>query len=68
MAKSKIKKTVRKNSQSKVSHDIREVISHAEELLHVTAGDLGDKAREIRQQLAHKLEAAREKFQNLDDV
>jgi ElaB/YqjD/DUF883 family membrane-anchored ribosome-binding protein len=64
MAKTKAKKPSRKGA----SHNIREVISHAEELLHATTGDLGEKAREVRHQLVRKLEAAKEKFQDLDDV
>lgn len=68
MAKSRSKKKVRTSASGKISHDVREVISHAEELLQATAGELGDKAREVRQQLAHKIEAAKEKFQSLDDV
>ena len=68
MAKTKAKKPSRKGDSSKASHNIREVISHAEELLHATTGDLGEKAREVRHQLVRKLEAAKEKFQDLDDV
>ncbi|NDC79771.1 MAG: DUF883 domain-containing protein [Verrucomicrobia bacterium] len=29
---------------------------------------MGDKAREVRQQLAKKIESAKEKFQSLEDV
>jgi len=68
MAKTKAKKTSRRGASSQASHNIREVISHAEELLHATAGDLGEKAQEVRYQLVRKLEAAKEKFQDLDDV
>jgi len=68
MAKTKGKKPSRKGDSSKASHNIREVISHAEELLHATTGDLGEKAREVRLQFVRKLEAAKEKFQDLDDV
>jgi len=68
MAKTKAKKPSRKEVSSQASHNIREVISHAEELLHATTGDLGEKAREVRHQLVRKLEAAKEKFQDLDDV
>ena len=68
MAKSRSKKTVRQAASAKIQHDVREVISHAEELLQATAGELGDKAREVRQQLAKKIESAKEKFQSLEDV
>lgn len=68
MAKTKPKKPSRKGASSQASHNIREVISHAEELLHATAGDFGEKAQEVRHQLVRKLEAAKEKFQDLDDV
>ena len=44
------------------------MIANAEELLQATAGELGEKAREIRKELVRKIEAAKEKFQNLDDV
>ena len=44
------------------------MIADAEELLQATAGELGEKAREIRKELVRKIEAAKEKFQNLDDV
>jgi len=60
MAKTKAKKPSRKEVSSKASQNIREVISHAEELLHATTGVLGEKAREVRHQLVRKLEAAKE--------
>ena len=44
------------------------MIANAEELLQATAGELGEKAKEIRKELVRKIEAAKEKFQNLDDV
>ena len=68
MAKSRSKKPARKSASGKITHDVREVISHAEELLHATTGDFGEKAREVRHQLVRKLEAAKEKFQDMDDV
>lgn len=68
MAKSKAKKGTRKSSPPHLAENFRQVISHAEELLHATAGELGERAQEIRGQLASKLEAAKDKLHNLDDV
>ena len=44
------------------------MISHAEELLESTAGELGQKARGLRQQLVQKIAAAKERFADFDDV
>ncbi|NDD56725.1 MAG: DUF883 domain-containing protein [Verrucomicrobia bacterium] len=68
MAKTKIRKSSRKSTTASISRDVRGVIADAEELLQATAGELGEKAREIRKELVRKIEAAKEKFQNLDDV
>lgn len=68
MAKSKVKKGTPKASSTKDRHHLQEVISHAEELLESTAGELGEKAKEVRQQLVRKIEAAKERFQDFDDV
>jgi len=68
MAKSKVKKGTSKASSTKDRHHLQEVISHAEELLESTAGELGEKAKEVRQQLVRKIEAAKERFQDFDDV
>ncbi len=67
MAKSKVKKTGTKGA-GKDRHHLQEVIAQAEELIESTAGDLGEKAQEMRRQLAKKIEAAKERFQDLDDV
>ena len=68
MAKTKIRKSSRKSTPASISRDVRGVIANAEELLQATAGELGEKAKEIRKELVRKIEAAKEKFQNLDDV
>jgi len=68
MAKSKAKKSASKVSSTKDRHHLQEVISHAEELLESTAGELGEKAKEVRQQLVRKIEAAKERFQDFEDV
>ena len=68
MAKTRAKKSASKASSSKDRHHFQEVIAHAEELIQSTAGELGEKAQEVRQQLARKIEAAKERFQDLDDV
>jgi ElaB/YqjD/DUF883 family membrane-anchored ribosome-binding protein len=68
MVKSKTKKAGTKKSSGKERHHLQEVISHAEELLESTAGELGEKAREVRQQLVQKIAAAKERFADFDDV
>ena len=67
MAKSKAKKSETRGG-AKERHHLQEVIAHAEELIESTAGDLGEKAQEVRRQLAKKIELAKERFQDLDDV
>lgn len=51
-----------------MAREVRGVIAEAEHLLQATAGELGEKAKEVRKELARKIEAAKERFQNLDDV
>jgi ElaB/YqjD/DUF883 family membrane-anchored ribosome-binding protein len=68
MAKSKVKKSSRKSSGSSMAREVRGVIADTEHLLQATAGELGEKAKEVRKELARKIEAAKERFQNLDDV
>ena len=68
MAKTKAKKSARKSGNASIARDVRGVIADAEKLLHSTAGELGEKAKEVRQELARKIEAAKERFQNLEDV
>jgi ElaB/YqjD/DUF883 family membrane-anchored ribosome-binding protein len=68
MAKTKARKSSRNRSSSSIRRDVRGVIADAEQLLHATAGELGDKAKEVRKELTRKIEAAKERFQNLEDV
>ena len=68
MVKTKTKKVGSKKSAEKERHHLQEVIAHAEELLESTAGELGEKAREVRQQLVQKIAAAKERFEDFDDV
>ena len=70
MAKTKARKSSRKrsSSSSSIRRDVRGVIADAEQLLHATAGELGEKAQEVRKELTRKIEAAKERFQNLGDV
>jgi len=68
MRKSSTRKSSRKSSSVSIARDVRGVIAQAEELLHATAGELGEKAKEVREELARKLEAAKDRFQSLDDV
>jgi ElaB/YqjD/DUF883 family membrane-anchored ribosome-binding protein len=69
MAKTKARKSSRnRSSSSSIRRDVRGVIADAEQLLHATAGELGEKAKEVRKELTRKIEAAKEKFQNLEDV
>ena len=67
MTKSRAKKSGTKGA-GKERHHLQEVIAHAEELIESTAGDLGEKAQEVRRQLAKKIESAKERFRDLDDV
>ncbi len=68
MAKTKLKKPSRSTKRSAIARDFQGVLANAEELLQATAGDLGEKAKEVRKELARKIEAAKERFHNLDDV
>ncbi|PAW68951.1 MAG: hypothetical protein B9S30_05555 [Verrucomicrobiia bacterium Tous-C5FEB] len=68
MVKTKTKKVGSKKSAGKERHHLQEVIAHAEELLESTAGELGERAREVRQQLVQKIAAAKERFEDFDDV
>jgi len=68
MRKSSTRKSSPKSKSASIARDVRGVIADAEQLLHATAGELGEKAKEVRQELARKLEAAKERFQSLDDV
>jgi ElaB/YqjD/DUF883 family membrane-anchored ribosome-binding protein len=68
MAKIKSKKSSRKTGKASLGREVRGVLADAEQLLHATAGELGEKVNEVRKQLARKIEAAKERFHNLDDV
>ena len=68
MTKTRVKKSSRRTAKASIARDVRGVIADAEQLLHATAGELGDKAREVRKELARKIEAAKERFHNLEDV
>ena len=68
MAKTKPRKSSRKTGKASISREVRGVLADAEQLLHATAGELGEKAKEVRKELARKIEAAKDRFQNLDDV
>ena len=68
MAKTKLKKRSRRTGKASIARDVRGVLADAENLLHATAGELGERANEVRKELARKIEAAKEKFHNLDDV
>ena len=68
MRKSSTRKSPRKSTSASIARDVRGVIADAEQLLHATAGELGEKAKEVRSELARKIEAAKERFQSLDDV
>jgi len=68
MAKSKLRKSYRKTGKASIAREVRGVLADAEHLLHATAGELGEKAKEVRKELARKIEAAKERFHNLEDV
>lgn len=68
MAKTKSKKSSRSSNRSSIARDVQGVLANAEELLQATAGDLGERAKEVRKELVRKIEAAKERFHNLEDV
>ena len=68
MATTKVRKSSRKSGKASIARDVRGVLADAEQLLHATAGELGARTKEVRKELARKIEAARERFHNLDEV
>ena len=68
MRKNSSRQSSRKSSRASIARDVRGVLADAEQLLHATAGELGEKAKEVRKELARKIEAAKERFQSLEDV
>ena len=47
--------------------DIKVLAHDAEELLRATAGEAGEKIKEVRQRLSDALESARERYEDLQD-
>jgi len=68
MSKAKAKTPSRSSKQSFLNREVRGVLADAEELLTATAGDWGEKANQVRKELARKLAAAKQRFHSLDDV
>ena len=68
MRKNPSRKSSRKSARVSIARDVRGVLADAEQLLQATAGELGEKAKEVRKELARKIEAAKERFQSLEDV
>jgi ElaB/YqjD/DUF883 family membrane-anchored ribosome-binding protein len=56
MTKSRAKKSGMKGA-GKERHHLQEVIAHAEELIESTAGDLGEKAQEVRRKKLSQLKS-----------
>ena len=57
-----------KVNREKLLGDINEVLRDADTLVRETAGDLGEKAKEVRGKLAFKLEGARHRFRELESA
>ena len=68
MRKNPSRNSSRKANRASIARDVRGVLADAEQLLQATAGELGEKAKEVRKELARKIEAAKERFQSLEDV
>ncbi len=50
----------------KLMDDLRTVVADAEALLSATAGEAGDKARDVRARAAESVEQARERLEKLE--
>lgn len=68
MSKAKTKKSSSKKSSENNRHYWQGVVAQAEELIEATAGDLGERAQEVRLELGRKIEAAKERLHDLGDV
>lgn len=53
-------------SRDKLVTDFRTIMSDAEELLRLTAGQAGDKITDVRARLSQRLEAAKERIADAD--
>ena len=60
-------KTVGEVSREKVMSDLKVLVHDAEELMKVTASDLGEKAREARVRLAATLDSAKATCKRLEE-
>ena len=54
-------------AKDKLLHDFNEVITDTEQLLKSVAAAGGDKSQELRASVEHKLKAARERLQQLEE-
>jgi ElaB/YqjD/DUF883 family membrane-anchored ribosome-binding protein len=54
-------------ANERLAADIRALAGDAEELLKATAGEAGEKIKEVRQRLSKALESARATCENLQD-
>jgi len=54
-------------TREKLMNDLKTVARDAEELLKATAGDLGEKTKEVRARLSAALDRAKESYQALQD-
>jgi ElaB/YqjD/DUF883 family membrane-anchored ribosome-binding protein len=54
-------------ANAKLMSDLKAVVDDAEELMRATAGQAGDKLKEVRSRLAAALQSARETCQGLEE-
>jgi ElaB/YqjD/DUF883 family membrane-anchored ribosome-binding protein len=56
------------NHKEKLMNDLKLVIADAEELLKLTAGNVGDKAAEMRMRMQARMEQAKADLSNLQEM
>ncbi len=60
-------KALNEVSKEKIKNDLKVLVHDAEDLMRVTANDLGEKAREARAKLSETLEAAKATCKRLEE-
>jgi ElaB/YqjD/DUF883 family membrane-anchored ribosome-binding protein len=56
----------KEQSSEAMSREMREIVSHAQALVEATAGDVDDKIGKVRADLQERLQAAKEKYGDLE--
>jgi len=54
-------------ANQRLAGDLKEVVSDAEDLLKATAGEAGEKVKEVRSRLARALESAKATYERVQD-